>query len=205
MWVRMLMDQMAMEEQSHTATWPWVASVIHRGLKTAQGKAGSCGGTASSPAQLPGLRTGQGEKVCHTLHRWSKNLKQRRDSWQGKPGDAGIKVALGLMCNKDHFLNPVCHWEQKMELPVQLLVQLGGRCSDGAGALCAALGFGRTWVGQETQFPAWPVCVWVTEQCLPVSDLSVGLPVESKASVLCSFQGSASHSQKTYLHNPLHF
>lgn len=49
MWVRMLMDQMAMKDQSHAATWPRVASATCTGLKTALGKSGELWGHSLLP------------------------------------------------------------------------------------------------------------------------------------------------------------
>lgn len=49
MQVRMLMDQMATEEQGHTATWPSAASATCTGLKTALGKSGELWGHSFQP------------------------------------------------------------------------------------------------------------------------------------------------------------
>jgi len=159
--VRMLVVQMAVEEQGHAATWPRVASAARARLGTAPGNAEGGGGTASSQASLPGNGTGHGDKPCSTLYRWPQDLNQRRDSCQGKAGGAGIRVAVGLI-HKDNFRKLVWHREQRTEPPVQLRVQPGGGCRDGAGASRAALGFHGTWVRQETRLPACPACVWVT-------------------------------------------
>lgn len=47
--MRMLVDQMAMEEQSHAATWPRVASATCTALKTALEKSGELSGLSFQP------------------------------------------------------------------------------------------------------------------------------------------------------------
>lgn len=49
MQVRMLMDQMAIEDQSHAATWPRVASATCIELKTALGKSRELWGHSFQP------------------------------------------------------------------------------------------------------------------------------------------------------------
>lgn len=56
MWVRMLVDQMAMKEQSHAATWPRGASAVCTGLKTALGKSGELGGHSFQPDTASGAQ-----------------------------------------------------------------------------------------------------------------------------------------------------
>lgn len=85
-----------MEEQSHAATCPRVASATCTGWETALRELESFWGMASRQTQLQGLNTGKQGK--------SQDLNQRMSSCQER---AEIRVAVGLIHNKDNFLKLV--------------------------------------------------------------------------------------------------
>lgn len=68
MGVRMLMDQMAAEERSHTATWPRVALATCAGLKSALGKSGELWGHSWQPVMALGaLYRARGENLPYVI------------------------------------------------------------------------------------------------------------------------------------------
>lgn len=101
LWVRMLVDQMATEAQSHAATW---RGAPRTGLKAAPGRR-RAGGHSSQPAP-PDPRPRGGNLLTHVTQ-MVPGAHPEEGQLPGEPGGAGRRAALAVLHSKDDFLKLV--------------------------------------------------------------------------------------------------